>query len=184
VKAGDLEDALEKARLGDELAVSCLFKAFYPALMQYVKRHAPGSEEDLVSETWLSAARGLHDFTGSVENFRAWLFLIARRRIVDFYRSRARSPQTVSADGELQAPNPLETADVALESLSTDQAISALVRDLSPDQAEVVLLRVVAGLSVEEVAQIMGKSPGSVRVLQHRALRRLARIWERRAVTR
>lgn len=53
-----------------------------------------------------------------------------------------------------------------------------------PDQAEVVLLRVVAGLSVEQVAKILGKSAGSVRVAQHRALRRLAAIWEQKPVTR
>ena len=62
-------------------------------------------------------------------------------------------------------------------------AIDALVADLPPDQAEVVLLRVVAGLGVDEVAEIMGKRPGTVRVLQHRALRRLAQIHATEDVT-
>ncbi len=78
----------------------------------------------------------------------------------------------------------VDVGELALGSVSAQAAIEALVRDLPHDQAEVVLLRVVADLSVDEVAKVMGRSPGSVRVLQHRALRQLGRIWDRGAVTR
>jgi RNA polymerase sigma-70 factor, ECF subfamily len=63
--------------------------------------------------------------------------------------------------------------------LSSDEAIRRITALLPPDQAEIVLLRVVAGLSVDDVAGITGRRPGTVRVLQHRALRRLAERLER-----
>jgi len=64
---------------------------------------------------------------------------------------------------------------MVVETLSAAQAIARLVATLPPDQAEVLMLRVVGGLSADESAEVMGKRPGTVRVLQHRALRRLAR---------
>ena len=102
--------------------------------------------------------------------------------IADHYRGRSRRPPlTTLTDETLTMPG---ADDIAIESLSTNEAIEALVRNLPSDQAEVVLLRVVGDLSVEQVAKIMGRSPGSVRVLQHRALRHLAKIWHGKAVTR
>ncbi len=182
----DLDVALEAARGGDDWAVTCVFRAVHPALLHYIRRHAPDAAEDLVSETWLAAAKGFPSFVGDADDFRAWLFTIAKRRVADHYRSRARSPQLAVLTDEAASPAVVDGTfeDTVIENLSTDRAIGALVRDLSADQAEVVLLRVVADLSVDQVAKIMGRSPGSVRVLQHRALRRLAKIWDRGAVTR
>jgi RNA polymerase sigma-70 factor (ECF subfamily) len=72
----------------------------------------------------------------------------------------------------------------ALSSLGTDWAVNLITSSLSPEQADVVLLRVIGDLDVDTVARIVGKRPGNVRVLQHRALRRLARILQREGVTR
>lgn len=179
----DLNAALDAARSGDERAVSLLFRALHPQLLHYVRHRAPDVAEDLVSDTWLAAAKGFPQFEGDVGDFRAWLFCIARRRVADHYRARARRPQLVPLD-EVTHHVSADAADVALEALSTDEAIEALVRDLPADQAEVVLLRVVAGLSVDQVSKVLGRSAGSVRVVQHRALRRLSKIWEPRTVTR
>ncbi|HEX3459933.1 MAG TPA: RNA polymerase sigma factor [Acidimicrobiales bacterium] len=181
VEYHDLDAALRNARNGDNWAIACLFRAIHPSLLHYVRRHAPDAAEELASETWLAAAKGFATFEGDIEEFRAWLFVVARRRIVDHYRYQARRPRlTAFTDQEPTTPS---ADDLAIEALSTDQAIAALVRDLSADQAEVVMLRVVAGLSVSQVATIMGSSPGSVRVLQHRALRHLGKTWDRGTVT-
>jgi RNA polymerase sigma-70 factor (ECF subfamily) len=182
VEYADLDAALQAARKGDDWAMTCVFRVVHPTLLHYARRHAPDVAEDLVAETWMAAAKGFATFEGDADEFRAWLFVIARRRIADHYRNRARRPHLVALTDE--APMTAAADDQVIEALSTDQAIEALVRDLSADQAEVVLLRVVADLSVEQVAKIMGRSPGSVRVLQHRALRHLAKIWDRGAVTR
>jgi RNA polymerase sigma-70 factor (ECF subfamily) len=176
----DLDAALQAARRGDDWAMTRIFRAVHPSLLHYVRRHAPDVAEDLVAEVWMAAAKGFASFEGDLDEFRAWLFVVARRRIADHYRSRSRRSRLSPLTDEALIPG---ADDIAIEGLSTDQAIEALVQDLPSDQAEVVLLRVVADLSVEQVAKIMGRSPGSVRVLQHRALRHLAKIWHERAVT-
>jgi RNA polymerase sigma-70 factor (ECF subfamily) len=81
-----------------------------------------------------------------------------------------------------QLPCAEDSADMALEHLSTAAAI-ALVSELPPLQAEVVLLRVVAGLDTESVARLLRKSPGAVRVAAHRGLRRLAQLTADAGVT-
>jgi RNA polymerase sigma-70 factor (ECF subfamily) len=183
VDSGHLELVFASARSGDQEAISCLFRALNPALTQYVRRHAPDTADDLVSETWMAAAEAFSGFDGGVDGFRAWLFTVARRRVADHYRRSARRPRLVPLTDEHDRAAPQDTAQSALDAISTDTAIDTLIRHLPPDQAETVFLRVVAGLSVEHVAEVMGRSTGSVRVLQHRALKRLASAWDRRAVT-
>jgi RNA polymerase sigma-70 factor (ECF subfamily) len=179
----DLAELVRGARAGDEWAISQLFRALHPQLLHYIRHHVPDGAEDIASETWLAAARGLPAFEGDGSDFRGWLFTIAHRRVVDYYRASARRPPPTSL-GDSQPNAAPDPADLVLEELSTDEAIASLVRCLPPDQAEVVLLRVVAGLDVEHVASAMGRSTGAVRVLQHRALRRLAKTWQPRPVTR
>jgi len=178
--SGNLLDA---ARAGDEWATTCLFRTSNPALLRYLRHHAPDVAEDLLAETWLAAAKHLPAFQGDADDFRAWLFTVARRRVADHYRRRNRRPSSVDLDPETLPPASDRTDESALGTVSAQSAIVALVRDLPADQAEVVLLRVVADLSVDQVAEITGRSPGSVRVLQHRALRRLETRWTREAVT-
>jgi RNA polymerase sigma-70 factor, ECF subfamily len=113
----------------------------------------------------------------------AWLFTIARHRAVDAGRSQARR-RTVPLAGSgaaerLAAP---DAADVAAERISTE-AVLALVSALPPDQAEIIMLRVVAGVDAHAVARMVGKSPGAVRVAAHRGLRRLAAAADRTDVT-
>lgn len=179
----DLAEALRGSKGGDEAAIAKLFQALQPQLLRYVRNQAPDACEDVVAETWLAAARLLPRFEGSAGDFRALLFSIARRRVVDHYRARARRPVTVDLDG---APQPLapDPAEAVVAALSSDQAVEALLRGLPPDQAEVVLMRVVGDLSAEEVASVTQRTAGAVRVLQHRALRRLAQACEAGAVTR
>src|SRR5215213_5019860 len=130
--------------------------------------------DDLASETWLRVAGRLGRFSGDERAFRAWVFTVARHRAVDRWRRSARRhDELVPTDALVDLPAPDDPAGAALEAISSRAAV-ALIATLPPDQAEVVLLRVVAGLEVAEVAAITGKRPGHVRVLAHRALRRLA----------
>jgi RNA polymerase sigma-70 factor, ECF subfamily len=146
------EAVLAAAAGGDDAAFGVLWRDLQPGLLRYLNAMAPGSGEDLASETWLRVVGGLARFSGDERAFRAWVFTIARHRAVDRWRCRARR------NDELV---PVDT-------------LVDLIATLPPDQAEVVLPRVVAGLEVAEVATITGKRPGNVRVLSHRALRHLA----------
>ena len=165
--------ALASARTGDEAAFARIFRDIQPALLRYLRVIAT-DPEDVAGETWVQVVTGLRRFRGGEQDFRAWLFTIARNRAADAGRSRARRPAVpldmTEAEQQLTTP---DAADRALETLST-QTTMALIRSLPPDQAEIIMLRVVAGLDTADVARIVGKTPGAVRVAAHRGLRRLA----------
>jgi RNA polymerase sigma-70 factor, ECF subfamily len=166
------ERILAAAQSGGEWALGALYRDLHPAVLRYLFSQAPGDAEDLASETWLDVARGLHRFDGDETAFRRWVFTIARRRLLDHLRATARRrTHPVPVDSlRLEAP---DCADEVMGFASTRAALTRLAT-LPRDQAEVVLLRVLGDLDVEDVAKIVGKRPGTVRVLQHRALKRLA----------
>jgi len=175
---------LAAAQQGDEDAFSMLWRDGNPALLRYLKVIAPQSAEDAAAETWVSVVRGLDRFRGDENAWRAWLFTTARRRVVDEGRRRSRRPESPAAEVvDSHLPEAVDPADQVLENLATRQAI-VTVTSLPPLQAEVIMLRVVAGLDTEMVAQMVGRTPGAVRVALHRGLRRLAQIMTEAGVTR
>lgn len=176
----DFEPVLAAARGGDATAVASLYRRYNPGLVRFLDGRAPGYGDDLAQDTWIGACANLADFDGDDHELRAWLFTIAHRRLIDHWRRAARRPVTPT-DPETFTHN--DVPDMALEGIEGREAVARIVRHLSAEQADVVLLRVVAGLSVEQVATIVGKSPGAVRVIQHRALRRLAAALAPTAVT-
>ena len=180
--AGAFEVALASARTGDEAAFASIFRDVQPALLRYL-RVITADPEDVAGETWVHVVTGLRRFRGGEQDFRAWLFTIARNRAADAGRSRARRPAVpLDMTEAAQLLTTPDAADQALEAVST-QAAMALIKSLPPDQAEIIMLRVVAGLDAGDVAKIVGKSPGAVRVAAHRGLRRLAGQVEQAGVT-
>jgi RNA polymerase sigma-70 factor, ECF subfamily len=181
----DFEAMLVAARDGEGWALTELYRALYPRIVRYLGAVEPAEAEDVACDTWLDVVRGLGRFHGDQTGFRAFAFTIARRRLLDLRRQRARR-RTEPRDLRtlIQAGPTGNVEDEALSSLGTDWAISLITSSLSLEQADVVLLRVIGDLDVGAVAKIVGKRPGHVRVLQHRALRRLARILQKEGVTR
>jgi RNA polymerase sigma-70 factor (ECF subfamily) len=174
---------LAAAQGGSEAAFARLWRDANPALLRYLRVIAVGVEEDIAAETWVQVVRGLKAFRGDEQAWRAWLFTTARRRAIDVARRRSRRPEAPLDDAAVaQLPGIGDSAEAALENLSTAAAI-ALVSGLPRLQAEVILLRVVAGLDTESVARLLHKSTGAVRVAAHRGLRRLAEITVNAGVT-
>jgi RNA polymerase sigma-70 factor, ECF subfamily len=165
---------LSAAVRGDEHAFGMLWRDLQPRLLRYFTVVSRAAAEDLASETWLGVVRGLGRFVGNEPAFRAWVFTIARHEVLDWRRRAARRPaEDLPANALVEWAAPDDPAADALERFSTRAALGE-VAALPPDQAEAIVLRVVAGLSVDRVAAIMGKRSGTVRVLTHRGLRRLA----------
>ena len=133
---------------------------------------------------WLAIAERLHQFDGDVLAFRGWAFSIARRRLADHRRQAARRRTDAAPLEVLDRADPtLDPSGIVLDELAGDGAAAFVTRTLPADQAEVVLLRVVAGLEVDQVAALLGKRPGTIRVMQHRGLRRLERVLAAKRVT-
>jgi len=165
---------LAAAAAGDGEAFGRLWRDLQPRLLRYFAVAAPAVADDLASETWLGVVRGLDRFQGNEPAFRAWVFTIARHEVLDWRRRAARrATEDLHANGLVELAAPDDPAADALEGFSTRAALAELAT-LPADQAEAIMLRVVAGLGVDRVAAIMGKRPGTVRVLTHRGLRRLA----------
>jgi RNA polymerase sigma-70 factor, ECF subfamily len=179
------EQVLSAALEGDDRALTILYRSIYPRFVRYASAVAPQSAEDVASDAWLDVARGLGRFKGDEDAFRSWAFTIVRRRLLDLQRNRRRRRTDPVDPHRLTDPRAVaDVEDEALSSLGASWAVRFITSSLSRDQAEVVLLRVIGDLDVEQVASIMGKRPGTIRVLQHRALRRLAETLRREDVTR
>lgn len=174
---------LAAAQDGDEAAFTRIFRDVQPTLVRYLRVVAPGAADDVAGDTWLHVVEGLTGFSGGEAAFRAWLFTIARHRAVDQGRRRARHPTvTLEDSGAAERLTAPDAADTALARIGVRAAL-AMVASLPGDQAEIIMLRMVAGLDVQQVARITGKSPGAVRVATHRGLRRLASLADSAAVT-
>jgi RNA polymerase sigma-70 factor (ECF subfamily) len=183
VAGDDFAAVLAAAQAGNEAAFTVLWRDGNPALLRYLRLIAPDAAEDIAAETWLQVVRGLPAFRGNQADWRAWLFTIARRRAIDETRRRSRRPTFPLDDvGPGQLPSAPDAADIAMRNLGTQRAIK-LLSALPPLQAEVIMLRVVAGLDTDAVAELLGRSPGAIRVTAHRGLRRLAEILAEAGVT-
>jgi RNA polymerase sigma-70 factor (ECF subfamily) len=185
----DFAAVLTAAQQGNEAAFGRLWRDGQPALLRYLRAIAPDTAEDIAAETWTHVVRGLARFRGNEQNWRAWLFTTARRRIIDQTRQLMRRPATSLealpdlALADLPGLHSPDAADLALENLATRAAIEVIAH-LPPMQAEVIMRRVVAGLDTEAVARLLGRSPGAIRIASHRGLQRLASMLDEAGVTR
>jgi len=171
----DFEKLLEAAREGAEWALADLYGEYQPRLVRYLKARVAFDAEDLAHEVWLDTAAALPRFEGDRSAFAGWLFTIARRRVVDEQRRAGRRRTTSVPIEDLYDLRALiDVEDDVLGELGVRELI-ARIRELPPDQADIVLLRAVAGLEVDEVARVLGKRPGAIRVIAHRTLKKLAK---------
>jgi RNA polymerase sigma-70 factor (ECF subfamily) len=183
VVGDDFARVLADAQGGSEDQFAVLWRDANPALLRYLRVLAPENAEDIAAETWVNVVRGLPRFIGDEAAWRAWLFTTARRRLIDQARLRKRHPAEPLEDvSAAEMPRTPDAAQIALDNMATESAI-ALLSQLPLPQAEVIMLRVVAGLDTDVVAELLGKTPGNVRVMAHRGLKKLEDLLGRAGVT-
>jgi RNA polymerase sigma-70 factor, ECF subfamily len=173
---------LSAAQAGDDAAFIRLWQETQPVLLRFLTVRAPDVADDVAAETWLAALPQLKAFTGGEGAFRGWLVAIARNKLVDVRRRSARRPEQLGDASMAHSSLAPDTADLAQERQATEDALR-LIAQLPSDVAEMVALRVVVGLDVAEVAAVVGKSSGAVRVAVHRGLRRLETLLREGDVT-
>ncbi len=172
VSLGGFDEILSAAQADEGWAFSRLHGWLVPAVSAYVRMQGIRDEEDVVSEVFLAVFSRLGGFSGTEAQFRSWVFTIAHHRIVDARRTTSRTPRMedldcaewVAAETRVASAEDVAMARVELARLRT------MLDRLSPDQRTVLLLRVVADLSVAQVAEAVGKQPSAVRALQYRAV--------------
>ncbi|MCB9371666.1 MAG: sigma-70 family RNA polymerase sigma factor [Microthrixaceae bacterium] len=143
------------------------YRELAPAVLGYLRARRAPDPEDLLGEVFLQVSRDLGGFRGDATDLRRWVFTIARNRMTDAFRRRARRPALVDRDPPVvAAPPPPDPVD--------EELVAALA-GLGDEQREVVVLRFVVDLSLEDVAAVTGRSANAVKAMQHRALRNLRR---------
>ena len=179
-KVGLTATDLADARRREPAAVTRIYTAYAPALYRFFMaavsdRHLA---EDLTGTAFVSAIEALPRFRGPIEALGGWLFQIARHDLYDYRRKQARSriePLEDNLNEAALADGGVDPEELAIERLEGTRVLAAL-RELSSDQREVLLLRMAGGLTAPEVADILGKTTGAVKALQHRGLASLARV--------
>jgi len=166
-------NVLAAAQANAGWAFQRLFDELARPVVGYLRVQGAREPDDLANEVFLGVFSGIGSFQGSEEQFRSWVFTIAHRRLIDERRRLGRRPML--ADGELDANvRGGDAEDDALRSAGTERVRDLLGR-LAPDQRDVLLLRILADLSVDQTAEALNKTPGAVKALQRRGLATLRR---------
>jgi RNA polymerase sigma-70 factor (ECF subfamily) len=174
---------LAEAQAGCDDQFAVLWRDANPALLRYLRVLAPEHAEDIAAETWVQVVRGLPRFAGDESAWRAWLFTTARRRLLDHVRFGKRHPaEPLDGVSPSDLPRTQDSAQVAMDNLATQSAIALLSR-LPEQQAEVIMLRVLVGLDTDSVARVLETSPGNVRVIAHRGLKKLEALLAQAGAT-
>lgn len=161
------DQILVSARAGSDSAWAAIYRDLVPGVLGYLRARGAQDADDLMGEAFLQVVRDLPGFDGDEREFRAWVFVIAHHRLLDDARRRARRPVEAAelSTDELRSGD----EDEALESVAAER-VRQLIAQLSPDQRDVLLLRIIGDLTVEETARVVGKSEGAVKALQRRGL--------------
>ncbi len=171
-------DIVSAALDGSAAACQQLYEAFAGRVCGYLRLHGAAEPDDLTSEVFLRVFKRLEDFVGDEAGFRAWLFTIAHHLLLDERRRRSRTPDLAAlSEPMLDSVAGGDVEDDALDSLAHGE-IAGVLAELSPDQRDVLTLRVIADLDINQVAQILRKRPNAVKALQHRGTRALRRLLE------
>jgi RNA polymerase sigma factor (sigma-70 family) len=173
------DDVLTAAQSGDQEALGRIYAGLSPAVLGYLAAKGTEDPEGMVQEVFLTVFTTLDRVTGGVQGLRTFAFSIAHARMVDEFRRRSRSPQMSGYDPATDARVSHSAETVVMESLGGG-GVAQLLEHLNSDQREVLTLRIVADLSIEQVARIMGKSTGSIKQLQRRGLAKLKALVEER----
>jgi RNA polymerase sigma-70 factor (ECF subfamily) len=176
------DSVLAAARTGAPWALERLYQALSPAVLGYLRTQGAADPEDLTNEVFLGVLRRVASFDGDEDKFRSWVFTIAHSRLVDDRRRTDRRPRVAEGQEPQRDSAGGNAEDDALERLSS-QRVQALCEALLADQRDVLLLRLMAGLTIEAVADALGKSEGAVKALQRRGLANLRKILERDPVS-
>ncbi|MGH2767421.1 MAG: RNA polymerase sigma factor [Actinomycetota bacterium] len=169
----DFPSIIAAARQGAEWAWTAIYRALAPPVLGYLRARGAADPEDLMGEVFVHLVRGLARFEGDEPAFRSWTFLIAHHRLLDERRRLVVRPDEPCSHEAMVSHGPNgNVEEEAIDGLSTGR-VRRVIDALSPDQREVMVLRIIASLTLEEVARALGKSPEAVKALQHRGLEQI-----------
>lgn len=181
---GSFEATLVAARSGDGRAFGVMYESLSRRVRSFVALRGAADPDGTVNEVFVKVFTNLDGFVGNEIQFQAWIFTIARNSVIDEARRRSRRIKETPFDDGLESWVVGGDAEIeAIEQLGGDWVLAQL-DVLTPEQRDVVVLRVVSDLTIEAIADVLGKQVGAVKAMQRRAFQTLARHFDRHAVPR
>ena len=168
-------DIVRRAQEYDEPAVEALYQKYYPKIYNYafLQMGDAQASEDLASDVMLKMIESMHKYTFRGLPFGAWVFRIARNRLIDLHRRRRRRGE-VDLSGSLSSA--LASPHVLAERALERGQIQVALKHLTDEQRQVIVLKFIQGFDNRSIGKIMGRSEGAIKSLQHRALGALRRL--------
>jgi len=182
--APEVEALVAQAKNGDRQAFASLYRLYLPSVYKFLF-YRVGSKtqtEDMTAEVFLRALRKMQDFTWTGADFGAWLMRIARNLVLDEAKSSRARLEVLGDEMPEDAAGENAPAEAAAIEKFTNVEVYKAIKRLRPDQQEVITLRFLHGLGVQDVAKLMNKKEGTVRTLQFRGLKALEKILVARGV--
>jgi RNA polymerase sigma factor (sigma-70 family) len=171
-RSSSFDGILAAAQAGAGWAFSAIWTEYAPAVAAFARARGSREPDDLASDVFLALFEHLPGFVGNESQLRSFLFSIAYRRLVDEHRRRGRRGETDQWSEELDERQSPSAEDEAIEQLGGESTLS-LLDELPTDQRNVMMLRIFGDLTIEQIAEIVGKREGAVKALQRRALESL-----------
>lgn len=177
----DESELIARAGRGDREAFGVLYERYASRVLRHVYHLTTDQDaaEDVAAQTFLNALEAIHRYEARGVPFLAWLLRIAYNLAMNHQKSRnngtARLPDTMEIEGDLCSP------EESCEAKAEGQRVWEGVRRLRNDQRQVIVMHFLDGLSYSDIAGVLGKSIGAVRVIQHRALHSLRRWMQNEA---
>jgi RNA polymerase sigma-70 factor (ECF subfamily) len=172
---------LTRARGYDAQALAEIYDSYAESIYRYLYRYVgdAGHAEDLTSEVFLKLLQVLNTPRAPRDNLPGWLYRVAHNQAMDWFRGQGKQ-ETRSLDGDVD-PYPetdaaLDTPGAVLERRESQEQLREAIRQLTPEQQRVILLRFGEGLKCTQVAELMGKTEGAIKTQQHRAIKQLRNL--------
>lgn len=176
------EEDIARAKKGDQDAWQRIYRALAPTVIGYLRAKGAPEPEDLGAEVFLQVVRDIHRFEGEASEFRSWVFVITHHRMLDDARSRKRRPVQPAEDEAIVRAGPVGDVATEAEGAIAQEELRKMIDALTPEQRDVLLLRIFGGMKIEEIAQTMGKKAGAIQALQRRGLESLRNAMVRKGV--
>jgi RNA polymerase sigma-70 factor (ECF subfamily) len=173
----DGEEKLIKDAIGGmSSAFGFLYDHYQPMIYRFVLVKVGRREEaeDITHQVFLSAWQNVGNYKHRGHPFSSWLYQIARNQVIDYYRAKKGDVSLDKVDPESFATGSVASLDLTMK-LEMEKVGSAIAR-LKPEYQDVIALRFIEDISLKETAAILKKTEGSIKLMQHRAIKELRKI--------
>jgi RNA polymerase sigma-70 factor (ECF subfamily) len=168
------KEIIEKAKNGEKEAFGLLYDYYHPRIYRFIFLKVSNKQdaEDITHQVFLSAWQNIKNYEPQGFPFSSWLYKISRNAVIDFYRSKKNEISLEEVGDRLNDELRIDKIDLKIQ---IEKVMKAL-KKLKPEYQDIIIMRFVDDLSIKEVAKVLDKSEGAVKIMQHRAINSLKKL--------